>query len=309
MNTRNMILGLDIGGTNIRAGLVDARYELRHFEMSSSTELFYNGANPMQALDRFIRSYCGRHLDGGMPRAVSIGFPSTLDKAKKRLLSTPNLPGLDDLPVVETLEAALGVPVYINRDVNLLMLNDLKAHHIESSGIAIGLYFGTGLGNAICINGEFPSGKNGVIGELGHVPLVGCARECGCGNVGCLETLASGRYLTELQEAHFPGESITTLFARHRDSEVLADFIDILAIAVVIEVNILDPDYVILGGGVLQMKDFPIEEMKRQIIRHARKPYPSDDLVLLVSQQKQESGIVGAGIYAYECIAKGGERS
>lgn len=301
-----MILGLDIGGTNIRAGLVDSHYELYGFEMSSSTALFRPGADSLKELTGFIRSYCNRNMDGRLPRAVSIGFPSTLDKSKRRLLSTPNLPGLDNLPVADVLEEALRIPVYINRDVNLLMLNDLHSYRIPHEGIAIGLYIGTGLGNAICINGEFPTGKNGVIGELGHVPLIGSKRLCSCGNVGCLETMASGRYLAELQKTCFPGESIKTLFVRHGESRELHRFVEILSIAVAIEVNILDPDNVILGGGVLQMEGFPMDELRRLIIHHTRKPYPSEGLTLLVSQQKQESGIVGAGIYAYESIAKGG---
>ena len=75
--------------------------------------------------------------------------------------------------------------------------------------------------------------------------------------------------------------------------------IEAMAAAVASEVNILDPDYVILGGGLLQMADFPLKQLEEGIHRHTRKPYPEANLRLLYSDAKQENGIIGAGIYAW----------
>ena len=306
MSGKRWILGLDIGGTNIRAGLVDEQNNIRHFEMTSSTGLFCaQRQDRIGGMADYIRGYCERYCDGKLPEAVSIGFPSTLNKQKTVLLSTPNLPGLDNLPVVELLEEKLHIPVLINRDVNLLMLYDMNDHQVPNKGVIIGCYFGTGLGNAIAIDGHFLSGKNGVAGELGHIPMVGCTQVCGCGNIGCMETLAAGRNLTEIQARHFPDEDINTLFLRHGDDPVLEQFVEILSIPVATEINIFDPDCVILGGGVLQMPAFPLALLKRYILNHARKPAPCEGLQIVFSRPSQESGAIGAGMYAFEQIRTG----
>lgn len=305
IKTNDCVLGLDIGGTNIRAGLIAPDFSLTGFEMASSVRLFEVSVGRVQALAAYIREYCGAHLKGSLPIAVSIGFPSTLNKEKTHLLSTPNLPGFDNLEIVEPLQQMLSIPVYINRDVNLLMLNDIYANRLEQADIVIGCYIGTGLGNAVCLNGEMLRGKNGVAGELGHVPVLGCQRVCGCGNTGCMETIASGRYLEELQKQFFPHDEICRLFEKHADHPVLQRYVEGLSIPVASEINIFDPDYVILGGGVLQMQDFPMELLKTFIKLHTRKPLPHDTLELVISSPSQQSGVIGAGMYAFGQIRKG----
>lgn len=305
MMNQNRVLGLDIGGTNIRCGLVDAQYCLHGFEMDSSVDLFNGSIGKIDALAAYVRKYCQRHCNGTLPAAVSIGFPSTLNKEKTGLLSTPNLPGFDNLHVVELLSRQLAIPVYINRDVNLLMINDMHVNGLDNEDIVIGCYIGTGLGNAISIRGEILSGKNGVAGELGHVPVLGGTRTCGCGNIGCMETIASGRYLEEMARQHFPEDPISEVFTKHHESEVIRNYIECLSVPVSMEINLFDPDCVILGGGVLQMKDFPMEFLLETIGKHARKPLPYDNLKIIISSQNQESGVIGSGMYAFSQMQKG----
>lgn len=305
MREKDYVLGLDIGGTNIRTGAVCRDYSLSGFEMNSSMDLFQTPGGEIQALASHVKSYCSRNPREELPRAISIGFPSTVNKDKTKVLSTPNLPGFNQLAVVELLQKELQIPVYINRDVNLLLMNDIHAHGLEAADIVIGCYIGTGLGNAICVRGEMLTGKNGVAGELGHVPILGSKRVCQCGNVGCVENIASGKYLEELQEAYFPGEAIAGLFQKYGTSPVLQEYVEYLSVPVTMEINILDPDYVILGGGVLQMQDFPMELLIKYIRQHTRKPLPHDNLNIVISKQNQESGVIGAGMYAFEQMRKG----
>lgn len=287
------ILGLDIGGTNLRSGFVNDRFELTDFHISSSQTIC--GENAPENLAEYIRGMIRE--TGIQPTAVSIGFPSTLDKARKRLLSTPNLEGLNNLDMVERLEQALRLPVYIDRDVNLLFLYDCHANHL-SGDVMIGCYVGTGFGNVIAIGGEILIGKNGVAAELGHIPVRGLKADCPCGNVGCVEMIASGKALKILQETVYPGESIASLFSLHATEAPLLEFINDLALPIATEINILDPDDVILGGGVLQMEGFPKAALEAAIRLHARKPYPEQALCFHYSGEKQENGVIGAGINA-----------
>lgn len=300
------VLGMDIGGTHVRAGAVGHDMRLRGFEITPSLSVFRDGEDRILALAEYVRKYCARHLDGALPEAVCIGFPSTVNRARTRLLSTPNLPGFDNLDVVEPLQRALGVPVCMDRDVNLLLLNDLRVYGLEKEEIVIGCYVGTGLGKAICIRGEMLRGQNGVAGELGHIPIPGGKRLCGCGNTGCMETVVSGRRLEELRACRFPGEAMETLFQKHGDSDVLRAYVEQIAIPVAAEVNIFDPSCVVLGGGVLQMAGFPMERLLEAVKSHTRRPLPYDTLRLVPSAQSQESSVLGAGLCAWDKLEKEG---
>lgn len=294
-----LILGMDIGGTNMRFGLVDERYCLAHFVIEPTQEVFCC-ADPMDMIKERIRTYCDEHLDGKLPDAISMGFPSTIDKTRRIVTSTPNVRALQNIAVADFMERAFKIPVYINRDVNFLMLYDILHHHLENQKIVLGFYLGTGLGNAISIGGNLLLGKNGVAAELGHIPMLGATDLCGCGNYGCAETVASGVRLEKIQSDLFPDTSIREMFTRHRDEPAMLEFIDGLSIPIATEVNIFDPDYVIIGGGIPQMPDFPMQYLEEFIHRHLRKPYPALNLEILYSIPKQENGVIGAGIYAFK---------
>lgn len=298
-----MILGMDIGGTNIRAGLVDKDYRVWNFVIESSTAVF-NSQNSIDRLIDFISGYCAKYAGGKMPRAISIGFPSTLDKNRKRLLSSPNIRGFDDVDIVKIIKETLKVPVFIDRDANMLILYDIYYHKIKDADVIIGCYIGTGIGNAVCINGELLTGKNGVAAELGHIPVLGRKEKCTCGNEACLEIYASGKYLEDLQKKRFSRTPIDKLFTRHKDSPHILEFIDYLSIPIAIEINIFDPDYIIIGGGIVQMEDFPMELFLHNIRRHSRKPYPEVNLQFIFSAENRENGVIGAGIHGYRILEK-----
>ena len=294
------VLGIDIGGTHLRLGLAGETLSLSGFEMASST--FLNGSDGPRRLADFIHGYLTRM--NTRPRAVSIGFPSTLDKARRRLLSTPNIAGLNDVPMADILQEQLNIPVFIDRDVNLLFLNDCHHFDLQGPGVILGCYVGTGLGNVISINGDILIGKNGVAAELGHIPAWGRQDQCPCGNRGCVEMYASGKHLREIQEAHFPGTPLGELFLRHGGHELILQYVDGLSIPIATEINLLDPDYVLLGGGVLQMEGFPRACLEECILRHTRKPYPAENLQLRYSVNAQENGVIGAAIRAFRELKK-----
>lgn len=297
------IVGIDIGGTHIRIGMVDEHAALSGFQMDSSEILFTE--NPLQSLTAYIRDYCRKHTETSTPQAVAIGFPSILNKEKTMLLSTPNLPWIDHLDVVAPLRAALGIPVFIDRDVHMLLLHDMHAYQLQGKQIVIGCYFGTGIGNSICINGDFLSGQNGVAGELGHIPVLGEQMTCGCGNIGCMETIASGKTLQRIRARCFPDTPIDQLFSRHGNTDVLKQYIENIAMPIAAEINIFDPSCVVLGGGVIQMLDFPEERLRHCIYAHTRKPLPGERVSLIFTSSNPEAGVIGAGLYAHMQIQKG----
>lgn len=295
---KNYILGIDIGGTNFRIGLVSTNNEIREFQIKPISEL--QKGSFINNLIEHIKYYTNSYKEE--IEAVGIGFPSIVSKDKKYVYSTPNIKNLDNINITDTLEKKLEIPVYINKDVNFLILKDIKENNIKKDKIAVGFYIGTGFGNAIYINGQIIEGKHGVAGELGHIPVLNSREICACGNIGCVEMHASGKVLKKIVEENFSGSDINNVFTNYGNTEIIMNFIDALAIPIVTEINILDPDYIIIAGGVPVMKDFPIEELKKAIYRRARKPYPAEDMNIIISKHDQKSGILGASYYIREYI-------
>ncbi len=295
--TQTVALGLDIGGTHVRMGLVEPSGELTHFVMHKTADFIREGF--VDVLSHTILSYLDAHLCGRSLHTVSMGFPSAIDRACRVLYSTPSIPGLSDIDIVAAMENRLRLPVCISRDVNMLYLYDARRYSLPDTGVVIGVYFGTGIGNAIAVNGQLLRGRNGVAGELGHIPVWGKSDACGCGNSGCMELYAAGQALARLHNAHFAGTPMEDVFARHGGDERLDDFLEAMTLPLATEINLLDPEAVVLGGGVLQMKGFPRDVLERKLRAHVRKPYPENTLKLIYSDLQQENGVIGAGYYGF----------
>lgn len=291
------ILGMDIGGTNIRIGAQNREGTFGHFIRVPRLSVMF-GEKPAERLAEFIEHYRAKELEGGSVDAIAIGFPSTLSKDRRTILQTPNIDGLDHVEIVDLLEHVLKFPVFLEKDVNLLFLNDMKVLKIPDQGIHIGVYVGTGIGNSICMNGMPLIGKNGVAGELGHLANIGGIKKCGCGNVGCSECYAAGWRLEEIWKENFSDIPLHDVFSYYTDRAILTEFIDAIACVIASEVNILDPDTIVLGGGVIHMADFPKTLLNGLIAAHARKPYPSDNLSIYYAEDSVESGVRGALVYA-----------
>ena len=144
---------------------------------------------------------------------------------------------------------------------------------------------------------------NGVAGELGHIPVMNSEEECPCGNTGCIEIYASGKNLQNILKENFPEDKIDDIFVKHGDNEIIKKYIDTLALPIATEINIFDPDYIIIAGGVPMMKGFPRDYLDKCIYKYARKPYPAENLNIIYSEHDQKSGVLGAAYYIRNIIS------
>ena len=291
------IIGIDVGGTHFRIGAVCPDGTVSQFRKIPLKDVFHT-EDALGDLSSYLLEYID--ITGGREsvRAVSAGFPATIDADRKTILQAPNVPYMENIPVVERLEETLGVPVFIDRDVVMTAWYDIDKYHL-TRGILACFYFGTGVGNAICIDGKVLTGKNGTAGELGHIPAAGSDLVCGCGNRGCIENLAGGKYLAGLtKQERFAKIPIGELFARCANEKELQAFVDYQAMAVATEINILDPHYVVIGGGVVNMKGYPKELLEKKIREHTRKPYPEKTVDLIWAGDEEDKSVRGAAVYA-----------
>lgn len=298
MQDNRYVLGMDIGGTNCRMGLVDQEYRAHHIEVYPSRKIWAS-LDTIEALATVIKNYIIKYNDLNII-ALSMGFPSLVDKTRTRLLSSTNFPGMDGVNIVKELEKRLNKKVYIEHDAYYLLAYDIVDNNLKNNGTMVGLYFGTGLGNAIYINGIPYIGKNGAACEVGHMPVPLNTYQCSCGNDGCIEMFSCGKAMERINRELYPDTSIGEIFSKHGKDKALQEFVEYIAAVISTEVNILDPDYVFVGGGIVQMDDFPKKELLETIMKHVRKPYPAQGLQIIFQKQGTENGIIGAAIRAFE---------
>lgn len=291
------VIGIDIGGTNLRIGAVTSDYQLHSCKKVSSREMLAT-SDPLETLKKFIEHYIKSH-ENSVCLGICIGFPGTVAQDKHHVYSCPNLPSLSNLDIGTPLSNYFNIPVIAEHDVILLLANDMIQNNIQHFNTIIALYIGTGLGNALFINGKFLTGKNGVSGELGHIPVSGSNRKCPCGNKGCMELYCAGKRLEEIQKQYYPVIPLNDIFLHFSPDSPLGEYIDYMAIAAATEINILDPDCILLSGGVINMVSFPIEYLKERIYYYARKPYPAENLLYVTGTPHPFSGVLGAGIYLW----------
>ncbi|WP_300000211.1 allose kinase [uncultured Cedecea sp.] len=285
-------LGIDIGGTGTRLQLMEeGRIWSTYRKVSTSSWARQDDA--LDALGQLIIDT----LEGKPVSGIMLGLPGVLTRSRQQVVSLPFIQTLDGQPVSDILSQRIGVPVAMDKDVNQLMTWDLMQLETLPDS-AVGIYPGTGMGNSLWLNGQFYHGQHGGAGELGHIPIEGNDLPCPCGNRGCAETLTSGNWLRHWAEQHAPDINMSDLFTHYGEHADLQAFVARLARLIATEINILDPEYLILGGGVLAMNNFPLTQLRDGIRSSLRPPVTRDGLKIVFSQSTDYTGCRGACLAA-----------
>lgn len=288
-------LAIEIGGTNLRYGVVDKNFQVLEFQKEPSR--FLSDAKDKGAyIEQLTAPYLERY---GRERfkCITLSLASLMNRERTINYNSPHIRGLDHISLTEILSGQTGLPAFMERDVNTALLYEIWHRNMDSRGIIIGIFIGTGLGNAMCIDGKIYIGHSGSACELGHIPVMGFHQSCGCGKEGCIELKASGKALHRLAE-HLFHCPVSDIFEQYGDREEVLDVVRACAAAAATEITILDPRCVILGGGVVEMKGFPMEYFEQTVRKNLRIPNPRESVVFYRAENAPEAGIVGAAINA-----------
>ncbi|SHH53441.1 allose kinase [Anaerosphaera aminiphila DSM 21120] len=289
------IIAIDIGGTNLRIGTVYKNLKVENFYKTSSYFLREEGSHV--ELVKLIKNYIEEQKLTDIT-AISIGIPSMVSKDRKFVFRAPNLKGLVNINLADYLQGELNLKVALDRDVNYLLIHDIDKYGLDEKKekTILGFYIGTGLGNPVYINGKIYRGKNGVAGELAHTPIRGLEEVCPCGNVGCVEIVASGKALENIREEHFKDTPFEEIFTRHSNTDEIKEFITLLSYPLATEITVLDPDLIVLSSGVISMKDFPRQMLIEEIKKRTKHPYPAENLEYIFTENSHENGVIGGAI-------------
>ncbi len=288
-------IGVEIGGTNLRSGLIDANFHAEQFR-KIPTSLFAREKDKIGFLARLAEEYiavCGRENVA----AVTMALASLMDKERTVVYSSPMIPGFEGISLVDGLSRKLGIPVIIEKDVNILLRYEIWRNHLPTEGIIAGTFLGTGLGNAMCIDGRVYAGHSGTACELGHIPVPDLEEMCGCGKKGCVELLTCGRLLYKLATEKY-GCRVDDIFELYGQEQPVRDIVRYCAVAIAAEITILDPAYMILGGGVMEMKGFPMDDLQQTVRENLRIPNPRDSIRFVPASGDSEAGVIGAALHA-----------
>ncbi|HYG12524.1 MAG TPA: ROK family protein [Methylophilaceae bacterium] len=298
------LIGIDIGGTNLRVGVVeDGRivHEQRSHADFSGICRTHAPATAWQIIIETLAAALRPVLDSYLQVAsVGIGFPGFIDPVSGNIAQSPNLPGLRDVDLARDLAQALGRPVIVENDALAAAYGEFRLIEPQSGNLVyIGL--GTGVGGGLIVAGQPYAGQHGVAMEIGHIIVETEGRPCGCGNRGCLEQYASASAVSlsyrESTDRDLDAQAIATL-AHGGDLDALQAYAEAgarLGQVVAHLAKTLDVGDIIIGGGMsaawsLMQTAFD-ERLQRDLI-----PVLRGRLAVRVSASGDQAGIIGAAL-------------
>lgn len=309
---KDLIIGVDLGGTNVRSALVDGQGRV-----SYNAKLPVAGSGSADVvIDRIVECVyrtmngCGRDR----VRGIGLGTPGLIIAETGAVVFAPNIPGWMDLPLQSLLEARFDLPVTVENDANAAAIGE----HWVGAGADVRhlvcITLGTGVGGAIILNNHIWRGANGAGGEVGHMTVIEDGVLCGCGAPGCLEAYASApaiaRQAREALQARKTSSlkdlcggdptAITSAMvaqAAMAGDRVAGDVMRragaLLGVVVASLTNLLNPEMFVIGGGVINAGDLLFKPIRDEVQRRAYK-WSAGILKIVPATLGDDAGIIGA---------------
>ena len=244
-------IGVDLGGTKIEGAILDeALRPVHRVRVATERERGYD-----HILDRVVEVVAVLRPHAPEASVVGIGTPGSLS-ARDGTLKNSNTTCLNGRPVHADLERRIGLPVRLENDANCFALAEARGGAGQGAALVFGVILGTGVGGGLVIDGRLWAGPQHIAGEWGHHAIDPAGPACYCGQRGCVETLLSGPALeAAYRAAGGPPASAAQIAARAAAGEaaaadVVACYLDRFGRALANVIDILDPDVVVLGGGL-----------------------------------------------------------
>ncbi len=288
-------LGIDLGGTKIEGVVLDSRNE-ELYRNRIPTEQEGGYAHILHNIEAMYEQLAAEI--GGKEHTFGIGTPGSVSH-RTGLLKNSNTQCLNDQPVKDDLQRMLARPFEIQNDANCFALAESLKGAAVGKRLVFGVIMGTGCGGGIVYGGKVLDGLQGIGGEWGHTSIEPNGPQCWCGNRGCVERFISGGGLEELYKQQF-GEvkSLSEIVKGYRENqEPEREFIQIFwanfGRALANLINVLDPDVVVMGGGVSN-----IDELYTEGVREVAKRVFNDSFETPIVKNKlgDSAGVLGAAL-------------
>lgn len=305
---RKYIIGIDLGATNLKIGLIDKNkiilkeiLPIVNFAARSALiAAIHNGINNILSKAK---------LDKKNLLAVGIGLPGPIDYEKGIVRYLPNIKGWRNVRLRDIVRKKIGLPVFIDNDANLMALAESRMGAAKGKKNVVALTLGTGVGGGIIIDGFLYRGSSFAAGEIGHIPVNEAGPKCSCGGMACLERYIGNRHI--LQEARkIFGADITleklSLLAdkgNKRAANIWKNAAKYLGITLSGVVNFLNPDVIVIGGGVSEAGSIIFDNVRKTLKERAM-PTQAKTVKIAKAKLGNDAGMIGAALLAKESLCK-----
>lgn len=290
-------LGIDVGGTNLKAALIDKKGSVI-FDKESKTprelKFFIDKVKKIVADAESIAQKKDLRIE-----SIGVGIPGLVDYQAQKIIYCPNLKFLNNLGVEEF---SLEIPIFLGNDVDLALLGIERKEKIEEESF-IYLALGTGLGGAFKINDLYSMNLN-LAGEIGHMKIVANGKECNCGARGCLEAYVSGwaiikegqkRISKEIKEAK---EVFDLVRENHPEAEkIIKEMAEMLGVGAANLVNVLGIETIYLGGKIIKSADLFLESAEAAAQKNIFQAQQRN-FSFKIPKLKEKAGLIGAAYWA-----------
>jgi len=313
---KRYVIAVDIGGTNLKGAIVKDGNKIMN-NVSVPTKGFKNRNALINGILSLIRSLL---RESGIAKknvaGVGIGAAGLIDSKKGVIRRLVNIKGFNNVPLKAICENKTGLKTYLDNDVNVMTLGEL--HHGAGKGAQnmLCITLGTGVGGGIVVNGKLYRGSCLSAGEIGHMPLNESGPRCNCGGFGCMEKFVGNNYIIQIAKRYVKSgkktkikalvkgnlEKITPKIiskaAKRNDKVANAIWSEIgthLGVTLSGVINLLNPDRIVIGGGVAGAGQDLFKAIRMTINQRAMK-VPAKTAKIVKAQLGQNAGVIGAAV-------------
>jgi len=294
-------IGIDLGATRVKIGLVDqkgrvlARREVGTPFNAKRTELISILVGNIDYIIKESR-FNRRDIAG-----IGIGVPGPVDSKRGIVRYFPNIKGWENVALKSILQRRLGLKVNLDNDVNAMTLAEHKFGAGKGAANLVCLTLGTGVGGGIILNGELYRGSTMVAGEIGHIPINEKGPRCNCRGYACIERYVGNRYILS-RARKILGKGITLRridkLAKKGNRKAIGIWADVgrkLGVMLTGVVNLLNPDKIIIGGGVSKAGELILKPLRQELKARAMKD-PAAHVKIVRAKLGTDAGIIGASL-------------
>lgn len=303
---KRLAVGIDLGGTNLRAALLSEDGSvIKKFKVPS-----------VEDIEGSLLASIGEVFTDGVI-GIGIGVAGLIDRSKGAVMVSPNLSAIEGKNIVESIKTRFGVPVFIENDANVAALGEMWAGAGKDFRSFVLLTLGTGIGSGIIYDGRLLN----ISAELGHMSIIVNGVRCSCGNHGCLESYASARAILSYAVSALEHDLESTLREYHNGNiyrltpediykaaldgdnlsrDVLREAGKYLGVGISNIINIFSPEAIILAGGLIGAWNVYIAEAIKEASRRTLKPL-FDKVKVIPSSLGDNAGIIGSAYLSFTC--------
>ncbi len=307
-------IGIDVGGTNVKIALVDDGKIIYSNSVPTYAQMGYEYTvnNIKQAIKDLMKETETTAAD---IKGIGFDFPGQVDYKTGVVKLAPNIPGWVNVPIAQMIEEAFHIPTRIDNDVRCAALGEMNFGAGKGCQNFVCITVGTGIGSGLVVNGQLVRGAANAAGEIGHIKLqMKDGPICGCGDTGCLEAFASGPSIVAMAQDYLKSGKSTKFREMAGDGEITPYIVakaaeagdpvakriftiigEYVGMGLVSVINLLNPEKVIIGGGVAEAGDLLLEPIRKTVMERAM-VVARESVEIVPAELGNSAGVIGASM-------------